>query len=133
MSNWNSIQNELRKWTPRQPSPELRSRIFGKQAEAIRFHLPDFSRLLAPVFACFVLVMATLSTRMHEHDAFRRAATNDLLPGFDRQNNQLVLAQSINHSGVNAVPVKRMEWNFGAARPVAIGAALVSYTNKLIQ
>jgi hypothetical protein len=111
----------------------VRQRIFGTSKARIGLHLTDFSRFLVPALGCFLLVLGTLSTRMNERHAFPAGPTNGLLPYSGAQNGRLVLAQSVNHSGVNAVPAKRVEWSIGLARPTGIGAALISYTNKLIQ
>src|SRR5262245_47910711 len=116
MSDWNSLESDLRRWTPRQPSPELRQRIFGVPPRAatppIRF--ADFTQWLVPVFGCFLLVVGTLSSRYPSHEAFPlAAATNMLLSENSAAYNEAVIAASADHSDKNSLPVPRLEWSFG--------------------
>ena len=138
MSNWNSLENALRKWTPRPASPELRQRIFGvaprPAAAPIRF--ADFSQWLVPVFGCFLLVVGTLSSRYPAHGAFPLgAATNILLSDNSAAYSEAVLAASADHSDKNSLPAPRLEWSFAskATSTSSYGAVQVSYTNKIIQ
>src|SRR3954467_10900958 len=69
MNAWNSIENQLRKWTLRQASPELRSRIFareGVEPSKRSFHFGEATRGLVPALGCFLLVMSSLSTKLQE-------------------------------------------------------------------
>ena len=62
MSEWNL---ELRKLTPRRPSPELRARIFGADSQAagaVSLDLRELTRWIVPALGCFLLVMASLSS-----------------------------------------------------------------------
>jgi hypothetical protein len=125
----------LRKWAPRQPSPELRRRIFGQAHEALEpisretagaggisfGHFADLSRWLVPVLGCFLLVLASFSTHSSLHEPMYFAGTNLMFPA--------------DHSDINSVPARHLESNFAAAPKLLTspGALLISYTNKLIQ
>ena len=133
MSNWNL---DLQKWKPRQPSPELRSQIFGAESEAPRvsFDLGELSRWFLPAFGCFLLVMASLANHLQPHYGMELAATNFVMPSLTEDPGSAVPPSSARHSLMNAVPAKTMEWNFGT-RPAgsSMGTLLSSYTNKLIR
>lgn len=143
MSHWNRIENplEFRKWKPRQPSPELRARIFGAAPEAqaaATFDLRDLTRWIVPAFGCFLLVLATLSNHLPPQYALQLSATNFVFPALTEETTSVVMPGSYDHnSGVNAIPAKKFELNFGS-RPAltsltGLGSILISYTNKLIQ
>ena len=67
MSHWNPLENQLRSWKPRAPSPSLEARLFpqppletaagGLEAGLLRQrrHDPDAWHWLAPAMAVFVL------------------------------------------------------------------------------
>ena len=145
MSNWTSLENELRKWTPRPASPELRQRIFGVvprtpsapaplASAPVRF--ADLTQWLVPVFGCFLLVIGTLSSRYPVHGAFPLgAATNMLLSDNSAAYNEAILAASADHSDKNSLPAPRLEWSFGnqPGSTSSYGAVQASYTNKIIQ
>jgi hypothetical protein len=137
MSEWNSLENDLRKWAPRRPSPELRSRIFGSApavAATPPIRLADLSRWLVPAFGCFLLMIATLSNHYRVHDVFPLTMTNLLLSENSTAYNDVVVASHSDHSDVNSLPARRLEWSFGTRSSVtSFGSVLASYTNKLIQ
>src|SRR4029079_2794904 len=112
MNDLNSLENSLRRWTPRQASPELRERIFVQIAGAAAvsrapFRFADFTQWLVPVFGCFLLMMGTLSSRYPAHDV-SLIATNMLL-----SENSAAYAGGIEHSEKNALPAAHVEWTFG--------------------
>lgn len=127
---------DLQRWKPRRPSPELRERIFRlpPREVAASFDFRDVTRWIVPACGCFLLVLATLSNHLPHRYAVQLAATNLVIPPLMEESGPVVMPVSSGHSGVNAVPAKKLEWNFGA-RPAAtgIGAFLISYTNKLIR
>ena len=135
MSDWNSIENSLRRWTPRPASPELRERIFGSaiRVAAPRIRFADFSQWLVPVFGCFLLVIGTLSSRYPAHDSYSAVPTN-MLEGSPAYGST-VLAARADHSDKNNVPSSHLEWSFGSQTSTTAysGAVQVSYTNKIIQ
>jgi len=105
-------------------------------APAVSKGLADVSRWLVPTFACFLLVVASLSSHLPHRTAASFAMTNLLLPAGNHDTPRAVAQSSghSGHSGVNAVPAKRLEWSFGARGTAgSAGALLISYTNKLIQ
>jgi hypothetical protein len=135
MTNWNQVQ-PLRKWKPRQPSPEVYRRIFGREPEpVISLDFRDLSRWLVPAVGCFLLVMGSLSTHLPARYS-QMAATNLVLPALTRESPAAALPGALAHSEVNSYPAKSYEWSFGARTSTAAsvgGAILISYTNKLIQ
>jgi hypothetical protein len=135
MSEWNPL--ELRKLTPRRPSPELRARIFGiepQAAAAISFDLRELSRWIVPAFGCFLLVMASLSDHLHPRYGLELAETNFVLPALTDEGSAQLPPSSTKHSVMNNIPAKTLEWNFGpATAATSMGSILISYTNKLIR
>jgi hypothetical protein len=136
MSNWNPL--ELRKWKPRQPSPELRARIFCTEPEVVpsaAFDLRELTRWLVPAFGCFMLVMASLSTHLQPHYGMELAATNFVLPSLEEEGAAaMVPPTSTKHSMMNCIPAKTFEWTFAqASSATSVSTLLISYTNKLIK
>ncbi|HEV8542476.1 MAG TPA: hypothetical protein VGR78_08790 [Verrucomicrobiae bacterium] len=126
----------MRKWTPRQPSPELHRRIFGEAHEDFETisrdaagagvislgRFADLSRWLVPVLGCFLLVLASFSNHSALHEPMYFAGTNLMFPA--------------DHSDINSVPARHLESNFAVPKLLAspgASALLSSYTNKLIQ
>ena len=54
----NSLEAQLRFWTPRRPSPKIERQLFG--SSAVRFTLPKLVTIFAPTAACLVLTMVGL-------------------------------------------------------------------------
>jgi hypothetical protein len=148
MSDWNSLETQLRTWKPRQPSPELRERIFAPHA-VVRASIPggtaapvgevpirvgELFRWLVPALGCFLLVAATLSTRNPVHEPPRFNGTNFTLAQANSEEASLIFAQHPDHSDINAVPERHFEWSVGipVIKP-SVTAQIISYTNKLIQ
>ena len=124
----------LQRWKPRQPSPKVYRRIFGRDLEAeVTFGLRDLSRWLVPAFGCFLLVVSNLSTHLQGRSS-QNGSTN-FLPLSD-QSALSVLPGAQQHSGVNSFPAREYAFSF-AARPstaaMTAGSILISYTNSLIQ
>ena len=145
MSDWNSLETQLRTWRPRQPSPELRERIFARPAVARpavsaaapgerSFRVGELFRWLVPVLGCFLLVAATLSTRNPAREPARVIGTNFTLAQANCEEASLIFAQHPDHSDINAVPERHFEWSVGlpVIKP-SVAAQIISYTNKLIQ
>ena len=135
MSSLNPL--ELQKWKPRQPSPDVHQRIFGRAPESdIAFHLRDLSRWLVPAFGCFLLVIGSLSTHLPARYSLR-SEKDFILPPLSEESSMAMLPGAKNHSGVNCYPAKRFELNFGTrvstAAATSATSLLISYTNKLIQ
>lgn len=132
MSDLNSLENDLRKWIPRQVSPELRQRIFGATSTAAAadtpFRFADITQWLVPAFGCFLLMIGTLSSRYPAHDV-SLTATNMLL-----SDNAAAYAGSVEHSEKNSLPAAHVEWTFGnRSSATSYNGTTVSYTNKIIQ
>lgn len=135
MSDWNPL--ELRKWAPRQPSPELRARIFVADtppAVALGFDVRELTRWIVPVFGCFLLVMASLSNQLHPRYGIELAETNFVLPLLTDDNAGVMPPSQTEHSMMNNIPAKTLEWSFGPRNAAtSVGTILISYTNKLIR
>ena len=141
MSNLNPLpQADWQNWKPRQPSPKIYTRIFGREPEmklAVQFR--DFSRWLVPAFGCFLLALASLSTHSPARFSLSRAGTNLVLPPLTEKFSVATIPGAQHHSGVNSYPARSYEWSFGArSSPTSsaistANAILFSYTNKLIQ
>lgn len=65
----NLLENRLRSWQPRRPSPKVKRRLFGStaQREAINLSL----RWIAPAAACLMLAIAILN----QESAFSRGSS----------------------------------------------------------
>ena len=135
MSDWNPL--ELRKLTPRRPSPELRARIFASDSQpaaAIGFDLRELTRWIVPAVGCFLLVMASLSTHLHPRYGIALAETNFVLPSLNEERAGVIPPSRTQHSMMNSIPAKTLEWNFGPkSAATSVGSILISYTNKLIR
>jgi hypothetical protein len=135
MSDWNPL--ELRKRTPRQPSPELRTRIFATDAHpavALGFDVRELTRWIVPVFGCFLLVMASLSSHLHPRYGIALAETNFVLPPLTDDSPGIMPASRTEHSMMNSIPAKTLEWSFGPRNAAtSVGTILIAYTNKLIR
>jgi hypothetical protein len=126
MSNWNYNEDQLRTWRPRRPSPELRAQIFAEPAVSAARALSEFSRWLVPSFGCFLLAVGSLSQRLPGNGHIM--AQSLLTIG-----TQTAAAEARQHSEINAIPAKRMEYSIHAALTQSLTSPiLTSYTNKLI-
>jgi len=137
MNAWNSIENQLRKWTLRQPSPELKGRIFAREEmeESVRlFNFGDASRWFVPALGCFLLVMSSLSMKFQDSNVLQLAATNMLVSSSSNEDARVMYYSKQEHSDKNSIPYKRLEYSFGKKQGLpGIGSFLISYTNRLIQ
>ena len=136
MNGWNLVEDRLEKWHPRKPSPDLKRRIFGRsENDALGpiFSFREASRWLVPACGCFLLVLSSLSTRFQESNASHLAAINpSALTGEAAESN--FYSRSPEHSDINSVPFKHLEYNFGARTQLSSPASyLVSHTNRLIE
>jgi hypothetical protein len=52
----NTLEAQLRGWTPRHPSPVLERRVFG--SEPLHFSLSRLATVLAPTAACLLLTVS---------------------------------------------------------------------------
>ena len=139
MSDWNPL--ELRKWNPRQPSPELRAKIFAAESAestaggAVAFSLGDVTRWIVPAFGCFLLAVGGLSSHVHtRYGAQLAAETATVFPLLSEASGGQLPPESTKHSVMNSIPARRLEWIYGP-RTAATSAStlLISYTNKLMR
>ena len=96
MSHWNQLENQLRSWTPRAPSPNLKARLFeqplpGEATGTVaqeRVHAPAAWHWLAPAMAVFLfgLFISGSNGSFHhlDSDGFPSALTKAALkqPGY---------------------------------------------------
>ena len=121
MNDLNWIESRARRWTPRRPSPELRQSIFGTPAvantEAIGAAI--LMRWLVPATGCFLLLLATLNSRLpHEAAEYSGPRGASFLSAAD-------------HSELNNLPRTTLERSFGRGSTSVVLGTLVEYTNKL--
>jgi hypothetical protein len=105
--------------------------LFGRpaRAQAAVSLFSDFSRWLVPAFGCFLLVVAGLSQRMPDAGRF---AEGDFF-GPSNGNERLMLAESRQHSEINAIPVKHLQYSFGSNLSQPVPSVPAAFTNHLIQ
>ncbi len=134
MSDWNL---EFRKWKPRQPSPELRARIFATQPSVpstIAFDLRDLTRWIVPAVGCFMLAMGSLSDRWHVRTSMDADSAQFVLPSLHEESAGQFPPSSTEHSVMNNIPTKTLEWSIGPrTATTSMGTILIAYTNKLIR
>ena len=132
------MEETLRGWKPRPPSPRLHQRLFAKTAagksgdEGMR--LGDFCRWLVPAVGCFILVVSSLSARFPQADYHAFASTNFLLPVSVQESPVEVslLPQARARYEQNSVPVTTVELRFAPTSRVAQPGGFPK-TNALIQ
>jgi hypothetical protein len=116
MSNWNQLENELRSWTPRAPSPDLKARLFGARstlaeagAATSGVALRPFTwNWLAPSMALVCLGMLLTS---QQHGMLHGTHGSDALYQPDLSTYYV----SVRHSE-NNTPMAGLEWtNHGVA------------------
>ena len=105
----NLLENQLRSWKPRRPSPKLKRRLFGPtvRREAITLSL----RWMAPAAACLLLAMGIV--RQDSSFSMHSSGTGPLLGLIS---NNLIYTNILPHnrsSGDNAVLPARFEWTNG--------------------
>ena len=131
------MENQLRKWTPRQPSLELQRRIFSQEESrpnSNELTIREITRWCVPAFGCFLLVMSSLTTRLQEPALDQLAATNLMMTTGDMESSSIYYARNQEHSEKNSIPRTRVEYNISKRIPtLGIGSFLISYTNSLIQ
>lgn len=128
------MENQLKDWKPRGPSPELKKRIFTAPAATVpeagvTFSLSDFTRWLAPAMGCFMLAVATLDPGTTQ--PFLIGSTNDLLPESNKARYSAYVAARMFHSEMNSVPVTRVEMNFGGGVAAKAQGVLQLTTNLM--
>jgi len=64
MKEMNTLETQLRSWTPRRPSPRLERRLFGR--EALHFSISRLISVLTPTAACVLLTVSMLKQSAHE-------------------------------------------------------------------
>jgi len=81
MKEMNTLETQLRSWTPRRPSPRLDRRLLG--AEPLHFSLSRLATVLAPTAACLLLTVSMI-----------RQSAPDLLPNRGTQSAMVAMGLS---------------------------------------
>lgn len=131
MKHLNPVENILAGLKPRDPSPELRGRIF-KPAPArpevpALFAFTDYLRWVVPAVSCLVLALVSLDP-VHPNP-YEIAGTNDLLPETHKAQYSAYLPGASFHSPMNSVPVTRVESRVAPAASSTF--AILQFTNSL--
>lgn len=131
------MENHLRQWNPRQPSADVRHKIFVVRAQAAGFHFAasDLMRWLIPVMGCLALVLSGVNIHT-SNGRMMLASTNLMLGNFNANN--APLESSFNarptHSEQNNVVSARVEWSIGLpAQAEASHSSNLFDTNHLSQ
>jgi hypothetical protein len=115
MSHWNPLENQLRSWTPRAPSPSLKARLFGQpqkqeaSAAAQRRREPAAWHWLAPAMAVFVFGLFIYGSNgaLHHYDSDNYPSA--LAAAALTQPDYSTYYASVRHSGNNALR-STFEW-----------------------
>jgi hypothetical protein len=126
-----STEQVMRGWRARQPSVELRKRIFASEAAPLEFRRATrdwtaFTRWLVPAMGCcFVLTGMALDPSTDISAGARQ-------PVMSQQVAYSVEAGRKGWGGCkNTVPAKNLEWTFGFRSSSSTGSFVGSDTNKL--
>src|SRR5215472_4159980 len=113
----NQLENQLRSWKPRRPSPKLKRALFGPtvRREAISLSL----RWMAPAAACLLLAIGIV--RQDPGFSMRSSGTGPLL---GLVSNNLSYTNILPHnrsSGDNSVLPAKFEWTNGGTFSSNVG------------
>jgi len=114
MNNFKLLENQLAKWKPRPPSPELGLKLFaapGREEISFGEALQSAWRILIPVMGCFLMVVGSLTPRQSHFSSLD--STNSLLAAGGHQLVRSFIPASPGHSAQNAPPKTAVEWTFG--------------------
>ena len=122
------LENQLRSWKPRHPSPELKRRIFAAQVAADVVAEPETFlppwRWWAPVTAMMIAALTLLTGQFSALNFASRSPANLIATAALSQPNLVAYLPAAGHSEANAWPGTSFEWtNQGS---------LVSYTNGIV-
>lgn len=125
MKHWNELENQLRSWTPRAPSPKLEARLFGaaEAAEARAGHPAGRAawHWLAPAMAMFMLCLFVAG-----RSPGGLGAGQDMLAQF-----AMTEPERATHYANNSVQRTSFDWTNGG--PSLTTPLPVSRTNSLFQ
>ena len=122
-----SSEQVMKEWRLRQPSPELRRRIFAPEPAGAavmaegQFDFTLLLRWLVPAVGCFAMVMLT-------HSEATAPAAMEPLGG----EQQLAFSTATRHTSMNNVPTTTVEWTFGRASSSNNDSYVRMVTNELI-
>ena len=127
MNDLNHLENHLRSWKLRRPSPNLKARIFAQAAqetvEEPEGFLPPW-RWWAPVTALLVATLTLVSGQFSRLTFTESAQANIIATAALNHPSFVAYLPAAGHSEANAWPGTSFEWtNHGR---------LVSYTNGLM-
>ncbi len=114
MSDWNLVENSMRSWTPRAPSPKVRARLFPQVIPATEgptgLWWACLTRGLAPVAAAAMVCLMAISPR--ESELLPLHGGNSASFAMAALSNQFYAAYipASLHSRFNASPETRFGW-----------------------
>lgn len=113
----NTLENQLRSWKPRRPSPRLKRQLFGAtvRREAINLSL----RWMAPAAACLLLAMGI--ARQESGFSMRSSGTGPLLGLVSNQVSYTNVLPHNRSSGDNNVLPAKFEWTNGGTFTSNVG------------
>lgn len=111
----NLLENQLRSWKPRRPSPKLKRRLFGPtvRREAITLSL----RWMAPAAACLLLAMGI----MREEPGLHSSGPGPLLGLISNNLSYTNILPHNRSSGDNEVLPAKFEWTNGGTFTSNVG------------
>src|SRR4030095_2599693 len=128
MNNLEHLENRLRSWKLRRPSPGLRARIFSAETGSeslvvLENYLPPW-RWWAPVTAMMIGALTLLTGQFNALNFASRTSARIIATAALSQPNMVAYLPAAGHSEANAWPGTSFEWtNQGQ---------LVSYTNGVL-
>ena len=119
MNEWNSLENQLRSWTPRSPSPRLKKRLFPESEQAVAESPCGFDgrwAWLAPVMGCFLMLMVVSSSHNSQLGYLSAGRTTNWLETVARNQGYAAYIVDGFHSEQNSLQRDPIEWTNGARR-----------------
>ena len=133
MNDWTQLENQLRSWKPRRPSPNVKARLFPQSAPAEpEISWPAVWAWLAPATALVLLAGLVLTKDARALDGWSRGTPTGLVAAAVFDSPTLVTYVSPKrHSSLNAWTGATFEWTNDAASLTTAPPFL--QTNGMIQ
>jgi hypothetical protein len=108
MNEMDSLEQEMRKWQPRTPSPRLARQLFGRPELAPgTLRRAEFWHWLTPVAACALTVLVAVGSANHRGEALDGKAGAALSAGFNFDPASSNLPQMVRLSQLD----QNVQWN----------------------
>ena len=133
MKDWSQIEQQLRSWKPRSPSPALKARIFNQGQGLIESPSPFSGRWtwLAPVMGCFLAIMVVSGARNSQLGEWSRTHTINWLAAVASNQSYAAYIEASFHSEQNSLQQDPIQWTNGRTSS-AVSPVLLAKTNSLI-